>query len=194
MISVREFARRVGVAENAVRDAIKRGRIVTNAEGRIDPETETDKWYENRDPAKVRPGAGTSALAKRPEPSRTGKIRGPKPKLVSPAAAAQSDASSQGEGFADLKTKKVSLEIELLKEELNQVRKDTIPLEEVKRAVAAFARVHRDGVLNFSSRYAGLIAGELGVEPAAVAGTLDKHLRIHLEETANEPNPFADAE
>lgn len=54
LISLREFGRRLGVSDTAVRKAIASGRIEKEADGRINFTRQKRNWEENRDPSKIR--------------------------------------------------------------------------------------------------------------------------------------------
>lgn len=65
-ISIREYARRRGVSDTAVRKAIKAGRVRPLPNGRIDQASADRDWHSNTDPAFQR-----GAQVDRPEPVAT---------------------------------------------------------------------------------------------------------------------------
>lgn len=65
-----------------------------------------------------------------------------------------------------------------------------IDRNEAQRGAAAFARVFRDGVLNFAARQGPALAHELGVEPRALIPALDAALRTMLVDLSKQPMPI----
>lgn len=68
-------------------------------------------------------------------------------------------------------------------------RGELIPLEDVKRAKSAAGRATRDMFLNFASRHGAEMAGELGVDTGTFIGLLESHIRLALNEAADQPMP-----
>lgn len=79
-------------------------------------------------------------------------------------------------------------EINVLKE-----RGGVIDREAARRGVMAFARVYRDGVLNFAARQGPEIAHKLGVDPRALIAELEAQLRQLLVDLSKQPMPIADS-
>ena len=160
-MNVTQFAKHIGVSEAVMRRAIKRGRIFKDDDGTIDAEAQTVRWHETRDRAMARP-AGRPATVSTPSASK---------------AAAKS--------FDKLKTEKVSLEVQLLQEELRKVKADTIAKDDVRRALAAFARLQSTKWTNFPNRFGLEIAAELGVDTKLTMVVLDRIIRLQLDEIAS---------
>ena len=59
-LSNRQYAKHRGVTENAIRKAIKEGRISQTANGKIDPVIADQQWDKNSDPAQVNRIKGNS--------------------------------------------------------------------------------------------------------------------------------------
>ena len=159
-LSIGDFAKRVGVSHEAVRKGIKSGRVVLSADGSIEEVTQVERWHATRDPSKIRGG--------RPMTSST------------PEASATAVAK-----FDQLKTAEKALQVQLLQEELRQVKAETVNRDEVRRSLTAFARLIRDKWVNFPNRYGQQISAEVGCEPKSLMASLDRFVRLQLDEIAN---------
>lgn len=173
-VNISAFAKLVGVNEGVIRRAIKRGRVMLDADGRIDVASQTARWELTRDASKVR------------EPlAEVVQLPGTRRGAGRPATTSTPEASKRAKDSLALKDEKTGLEIALLREELSQVKKDTVSKEETRRALASFARLVRDKWVNFANRYGQQIAAAVGADPRAVMAEMDKAVRLQLDEIAN---------
>lgn len=175
-VTIAEFARLLGINEGNVRKAIKAGRVILNDDGTIDSETQSKRWEATRDHSRVKK---TNVI-----PLRPGR---PVSQATKKAGADAADALDRS---IDLKSEKMTLEISLLKEELLQVRKDTISRDEVRRGLAGFARLQRDKWINFPDRYGQMLAADIGADPKVVMAALSKYVRDQLIEISNVKDPI----
>lgn len=154
-----EYARRRGVTPQAVRNALKSGRI-TAKNGKIDPAQADADWARNSDPAK------------RATP-------GPKPM----------DHANGHSDYAKVRTALTATRLRRENAALDEALKKTVRIDEARKIITEFIRTFRDGLLNFPNRYGQQIAAEIGVKPAALTAALDKFVREHLTEVANTKIP-----
>ncbi|TPQ51967.1 hypothetical protein C2U72_05545 [Prosthecomicrobium hirschii] len=159
-LSIGAFAKLVGVSHEAIRKGIKSGRLVLSSDGTIDEMTQVERWHATRDPSKV---------------------RGSRPMTASTPEASASAVAK----FDQLKTAEKALQVQLLQEELRQVKAETVNRDEVRRSLTAFARLIRDKWVNFPNRYGQQIAAEVGCEPKNLMASLDRFVRLQLDEIAN---------
>lgn len=76
--------------------------------------------------------------------------------------------------------------------ELAEKEGSLIDRRQAAAGAAAFARVFRDGVLNFAARQGPDLAHGLGVEPRALIPALDAALRTMLVDQSKQPMPIKD--
>lgn len=165
-VSVRAFAKSIGVTENAVRSRIKRGMKVAEAvhpDGSLDPDLARAYWFTDLNAANV---------------------RGVKQR--------QSAIHSAAQEAVDLNRVKAEREIiAMRREKINLAKEEgsTIDRDDVRRGLVTFGRLYRDAVLNFASRQGPELAAKWGVEARVVVGDLEAALRTMLAELVKEPLP-----
>lgn len=168
-ISVRAFAKTMGVDEKAVRQKVKNGRLAEAVlpDGSLDEPVARALWFTNTDTSKQR-------MRERDKPQA--------PKLTQDAE----------EGLKEYQIKLERMQVALEVEQINlkKLKENTVDLTEAKRAVRSLMRIHRDAMLNFANRYGPAIAAKLGVRPAELVGELDARIRDALVEAANAKLPF----
>lgn len=181
-ISRREYARRRGCSEGAVRKAIAAGRITLEADGTIDPVKADAEWAMQTDPAQQR-GA-------------TAPLNGSGDAKAVPQAALHAveetlresgEAMPPAEAGKDITYLRARTANEVTKAQTARVRLQKLKGELVDRAraiatVYALARRERDAWVQWPPRVAALIAAELGVDAHAMETALTKHVRAHLAE------------
>jgi hypothetical protein len=181
-LSRRAYARRRGVAENAVRKAIASGRITLEPDGTIDPEKADRDWASRTDPSQQRGAHAPGAAKHAPDKDRD--------KAVPRAAvdAVQRTLRESGEKpDGDVTFLRARTANEVIKAQERSVRLAKIKGELVDRAravatVFGLARRERDAWVQWPARVAALMANELHVDPHAMETVLDNHVRRHLAE------------
>jgi hypothetical protein len=133
-VSIPEYAARRGVTDEAVRKAIKAGRLSKSASKdakghwRIIPALADQEWQSNTDPLKVRPGIGANTSAtKKPAPN-------PVPVEPQPTASGL-DGEIEILEFDEARKREATYKAELLRLELEQKRGKLVPMDEVIRDV-----------------------------------------------------------
>lgn len=179
-VSRREYARLRGVAENAVRYAIARGRITLEPDGSIDPERANKEWAATTDPSQQR----TSAPREPREAQPTKAV--PRAALDTLAAAA---GEPPGKPEGDVTFLRARTANEVIKAQERSVRLARIKGELVDRTraiatVFGLARRERDAWVQWPARVSALMAAELHVDPHQMETVLEKHVRRHLTELA----------
>lgn len=197
-ISRREYAKRRGCSESAVRKAIASGRIVPEPDGTIDPDKADAQWATQTDPSQQR-GPHAQALAARTAEGTARAMAGTKPVPVAALQAvddtlreAGADAPAPdpgGEGGGEVSFLRARMANEVLKAQTAKVRLQKMKGELVDRVRASamvydLARRERDAWLNWPARVAANMAAELGVEAHRMETVLDQYLRAHLLEMA----------
>ena len=169
-ISIRAYARLRGVAESTVRKALKSGRIAADADGTIDPEKADAAWAANTNAAKRRrrKAVPETALAAARETLHESGQR--------PAGA--------GMTFMEARTASEILKVQTARIALQRLKGEVIDQARAIAHAHRFAREVRDAWLNWPSRVSALMAAELEVDADAMHATLEKHVRLHLEELA----------
>lgn len=130
-ITQTEFAKRIGVSQQAVWKAMKNGRISKRPEdGKLNWNTEREKWYGNKDLAKVREHN----------------------------APAGDDNSSS---FNKAKLAKETFTAKLRQLEYEKEAGRLIPRDEVKISLFRFMRITRDAILSIPDRVSSELAARL---------------------------------
>jgi hypothetical protein len=178
-ISLRAYAKHRGVTLKAVQKAIESGRILPNADGKIDPERADADWARNTGP-KVRRTSGPAA----PAPPRAEQAR-PEP------------ASGGGLDYAMARAIIANYEARLVKLDYEERIKKLVKADEVSIAAFNLFRMFRDRLLNMPDRVVGALLAEFrealrasGINPEAtsiekVHGILTAEVRSFLEEFAD---------
>lgn len=180
-VSRRAYARHRGLAENAVRHAIARGRITLEPDGTIDPEKADREWAASTDPAQQRPAA--SKLPRETPPARAV----PRAALDAIGAVA---GETPGKPDGDVTFLRARTANEVIKAQERSIRLAKIKGELVDRARAintifALARRERDAWVQWPARVAALMAADLRVDPHHMETVLEQHVRRHLTELSD---------
>lgn len=138
-ISQREFAKRVGVSQPAVSKTIGR-RIDAREDGKINWKTEEKKWYDNRDPSKIRDHNAPKDPNK-PEEKK--------------------EEKTGAEPFAQAKLAKETFSANLLKLEYEERLGKLVNKDSVETAAFKRGRMVRDSILNIPDRVSAEIAAAL---------------------------------
>lgn len=149
LISQRAFGRRIGVSQEAVRCAIKAGRIST-IRGKIDPVAAERQWLKNTDQSKPR-NRITGDPKHRRDPKRPAQ-----PMDLGRSAARGGNGSS-----ADYSKARAAREVylaQLAKLDLERRLGNLMPTEEARRALSDSAGKTRDQLLALPERVATIIA------------------------------------
>jgi len=194
-LSIRAFARADGCSEGLVRRGIKEGRLSLGDDGKLDAKLAGTAWRQGniasaeavRTPtAKKRANTGVRSAGVRTKPSGDRNTR---------SAAKASDkragrAESGNSGYSASMAKKEHFLA--LKHEMEYRKKsgELIELELARRVVFAEFRAYRDALLNFPSRYAPLVAADLGVDADRVAEVLTGYVHKLLASLAEPSGRF----
>ncbi|UTO28712.1 hypothetical protein [Bartonella harrusi] len=170
-LSVRAFAKKMGVSHNAVVSRIKTGKFdaALFEDGSIDETLATAIWNEN-------PTKRTASLLA-PDGQRRTKIK---------------KASTDGANEYKIKLERMQVALEREKIALEKLRETTVDREEMKKAAREFGRAHRDAMLKFPHRFGASIAAQVGCDAASLIGAIDYYMRTALLEAVNIPVPFHD--
>lgn len=163
MLSIRAYARRIGISHTAVTKQVKDG-IIPLHNGKIDAE-EADRCRRTRcDPSRL--------------------------KSVSPPAPDDHLQDDDGPAAGTLAAERLRGEqLKNRQREIAIAEADgrLVDKEQTKRAVFALARELRESWQNWPARVAPTMAAELGVDQRKLQGVLDKAVREHLTEFADRP-------
>ncbi|WP_455475721.1 hypothetical protein [Bartonella sp. B17] len=170
-ISVRAFAKQMGVSANAVVSRFKTGKFdeAIFADGSVDEEVARAIW--NKNPTKRAQSFSTSSGR--------------------PCTKIKKD-SIDGANEYEIKLKRMQVALESEQIALERLRETTVDREEVKKAARDFGRAHRDAMLNFPHRFGASIAAQVECDAASLIGALDYFMRKALLEEVHIPVPFHD--
>jgi hypothetical protein len=170
-VSIRGFARLIGVSEGAVRKAIKAQRIKLSADGKLDPDQARTDWLANADPARTKVRA---------EP-RTGT-------QVRSTQADEADAdeeSGQASDFNSARTREMGLKIEERALRIAERRKQLVPVASVKTHIEKAFIGYRQAMQRLPNRFAAQIAAEVGCDAAVLDGALSRAIATVLDELSS---------
>lgn len=170
-LSNRAYAKYRGVTEGTVRYAIKTGRITTNPDGSIDPETADRQWATNTDPSK-------SGRRKKSQVKK---------KKVPRAAIATVDNTLKEHGIEEhesaymrAKTANEVLKAQIGKIELRKLKGELVDRNTAMAHVFKAARSERDAWLGWPARVSAEYAARLGVDEHKMYTALCNSVRNHL--------------
>lgn len=165
-ISIREAARRLGLAENSVRNRIRNGKLSKSVlpDGTIDPDTFEEEFHNGTDISKQRSNRGKAA---KPPPKEAGR-------------------------FAAMKEAKLAIELQSAKLDLDVRNGQLVSREDAARAVRDLMRGFRDNMLNFAARHGPDIADRFALPVGEFVGVLEAEIRNALNSFADAKSPYKD--
>ncbi|UNE55447.1 hypothetical protein [Bartonella machadoae] len=163
-LSVRAFAKKMGVSHNAVVSRIKTGKFdaALFEDGSVNEALATAIWNEN-----------------------------PTKKTHQKSTQIKQDSAKAANEF-EIKLERIQVALEREKIALEKLRETTVDREEMKKAAREFGRAHRDAMLKFPHRFGASIAAQVGCDAASLIGAIDYYMRTALLEAVNIPVPFHD--
>jgi hypothetical protein len=179
-VSQREFARLEGCDEKQVRRGIASGKLIVDAEGKLDVSQVGSGW---RRPRRDSKSADNSAPADMPPTVRASEEQG-----------AQADApevsSFTGHRLKEAVAKKEDFAGRLKELEFLQKSGELVPKALAERVLFEEARAYRDTLLNWPTRVSALIAADLEVDADRVAEVLTGHVHKLLASLADPAGDF----
>jgi hypothetical protein len=170
-VSIRAYARHRGIADNAVRKAIKAGRITPEADGSIDITTADASWDANTDhtkrhiPAELREVDQTAAMES---------VR---------QTLSENGRPPQGmNSFTQARTAHEIAKAHLARLRLQEKKGQLINKDMVKAQVFRLGREFRDAWVNWPARVSSQMAAELQVDEHGLHMILERYVREHLNE------------
>jgi hypothetical protein len=168
-VSRREFARLEGCDEKQVRRGIASGKLVADAQGNLDPAQVGSGWRKPRADTKDRPaaaGADTGADTTKDVRDAVAGV----PVVASAEASRLKNAVAHKEDYAGR-----------LKElEYRQKSGELVEIVIARQVLFEEFRAARDAWLNWPTRFAALIASDLGLEADRVAAVLTTYVHKQL--------------
>jgi hypothetical protein len=137
LITMAEFARRVGVDHKAVLFAIRQGRIKKHSSGKIDWGSQEREWHNNRDSTKDH---------------------------NDPHGKRQYSEVIDADSYNNAKREKAIYEAKLKKLEYEERKRDLIPRQEIKDTLFEHGKLIRDSIMAIPERVAAGFASELKSE------------------------------
>lgn len=150
LVSQREYARRIGVSQEAVRQAVQSGRISTVA-GKIDPVTADAEWERNTDPSKPR-----NRLTGRPK-HRRDPLQPERPMDLGGGSAA-GDKGGRIPSYSDARARREVIQAALAKIELDIKLGELVSAKEVRAITFELNRRVRDQLMSLPDRVAAAVA------------------------------------
>ncbi len=207
LISIREFARRIGVHHRAVQYAIEHGRIAVaevqkagkRTRPKIDWTTQEQAWRENTDPEQgavqsaITPARGkapgeTAAAAGPPGPAggkATGKKTGKKgkKKKEKKAKAPPPGPPPKPSKFQTHRSEREEWAAKMAEIKYKKAAGLTVELDKVKELFFNIAHATQQGLLNIPARVSAIIAAK--TDEREIYNILEKEIMISLENLSN---------
>lgn len=191
-LSRRAYARHRGVAENAVRHALARGRITLEPDGTIDPEKADRDWAASTDPAQQRrhhAPEGREAAAMPPtQPAQRAELEKPVPRAaldtVQKTLGETPEKPEKDVTFLRAKTANEVIKVQVRSVRLAKIKGELVDRARAVATIFGLARRERDAWVQWPARVAALMAAELRVDPHQMETVLEQHVRRHLSELA----------
>jgi hypothetical protein len=164
LVTQREYARRRGCTEAAVRRAVRDGRI-SLIDGRIDPVAADAQWARN---TRVRAGS---------RPTDDANLSG---SGLAGGRAGQADDEDTDSGYWKSRARRERAEAELAELKLRELQGQLVRADEWAAALAKRAAAFREGLLQIPARLAAQLAAE--ADQARVHTILEDELRHVMEQ------------
>ena len=194
-MSIRAYARHLGVAHSAVQKAIRGGRIQLEPDGSIDPAKADAAWIANADPARTpkpvpAPPQPRAATSKTPRSDRPDHADHLKPVPQAAVEAARETLKEHGEPvpppekmtFMQARTVNEILRAQERRVRLQKLKGELVDKARATALVFRLARQERDAWQNWPSRISAEMAAELGVDANTLHTILERRVRQHLTE------------
>jgi hypothetical protein len=179
LISQREYARRRGISNVSVHEAVRDGRIST-VNGKIDPDLADRQWRENTDQSKPR-----NRITGRPKQAR---VSGePSEPMDMGGADEIVGGPSTATGYAKARAARELYQAQLAKLELDRKRGTLVRADEVRLGAFNMARKARDQLIALPERLASVLAAV--EEPAEVQRILEEEIERICQEIADAERP-----
>ncbi len=165
-----EYARHCGLHPSTIRTQIKNGIIPTH-KGKID--------------------VAEADCARAERVQIDGRRRGKRAQTDMAIAAAEQtndpDPTEQANGLniTKIKTAKATVDLRIASLDLKRKEGKLVDRDAARRAFFHEFRAVRDSLLNWPSRVAAVIAGEVGCNPKQMQDILERYIREHLEELSS---------
>lgn len=180
-ISQREFARREKCDEKLVRRAIAEGRLPRDDDKKLDAALVDTAWRRgNLGKAATGADAADSADTQAAARTLTSEVHG--------GASAPAPAADNGKGgvsrdptYAQAMAKKEHFAAERAEMEFRKRQGQLVEVDTARELLFSESRRGRDHWMNWPSRVAATMAGELGIEADRLAVALTTHVHRHLE-------------
>lgn len=185
-VSRREFARLAGCDEKQVRRALASGKLVADDDGNLDPAQIATAWRRPRADSKEAPAARAAAEVETTTGVRSD-VRAPKGDEVAGVPTVQ---SAQASRLKDAVTKKEDFAGRLKELEYLKEAGKVIDLALARDVIFSAARASRDAWLNWPTRYAPLMAAELGVDAASLSEVLTNYVHKQLTKLGEPDGEF----
>ena len=112
-------------------------------------------------------------------------------KNVRPQHGALSEGPDDSPGLVEARTRLLLAQAGKAELDLAERAGELINRRQAVAGTASFARVFRDGVLNFAARQGAELAHEVGADPRLLISALDARLRQMLVDLAKTPMPHS---
>lgn len=176
LVSLREYARRIGISHVSVIRAIRSGRISTVG-GKIDPAVADREWRENTDPSKP-----LNRITGRPRHRRAANEPATPMDLIGGGIGA-GDGDATAAGYARARAARELYLAQLAKIELDEKRRILVRADEVRLGAFSMARKARDQLIALPERVAAILAATQ--DPAEVQRILEEEIERVCQEIAN---------
>lgn len=173
-VSIREFARRIGVSHTAVQKAIKAGDLSTLPSGRLDPERALAQWSANRPMTAIKQHASPPGRSRPPAPPAVDPEADPSPQKGKRSAEAYSAARAVHEAH----------KARLAELTLKRKQGELVDAAAVRRRAFDYARTIRERLQAIPERVAGQVAAL--TDAHEVAELLSAEIATALGEVADE--------
>ena len=164
-VSIREYARRRGVSDAAVRKALKQGRITAEPDRTIDVERADRAWASNTAKPRIKPASKVAVEA-----------------VDETLTENDSPISSGGTTYMRAKTANEVVKAQTNRVRLKQLKGELIDRNEAVAHVFRLARRERDAWQTWPARISSRMAAELETDAHQLHVTLERCVREHLQE------------
>ena len=141
-LSIRAYARHLGVTEAAVRKAIRQGRVSKGKNGKINPKTADKEWGQNTDPAQIK----AVFSEEKPDYSQN-----------------SIPNATNGPSYQQSRAIKEAYGAKLLRLQFEKESKKLISIDDVKVSAFNAARMTRDRILNIPDRVIPQLVGKTNI-------------------------------
>lgn len=175
----------LGISEAAVRKALTQGRITALPDGTLDPETAREAWAKSSDPARTKVRTVRTVRTDGAVPPIDEDTAREAVALIKRVLMEEGGAETKGLDFDQARTAETILKARERDIRIAKLRKELVPLEDVRKHVNRAFTGYRQAVQGIPARFGAQMAAEVACDVGLLDAALNKVIAMVLDELSS---------